>query len=558
MTRYACGKKIFYALSLLAGLLFLAWGGARASGQDFAADKADKISMDFENVSLKNVLKIFSRQTGINFIASNIIENKMVTIYFKDVSFEEALNSILSSNKLSYQKRGEKTYLIIQAPDRKLGLVTRIYKLKYLQVYDITDAEGNTSEASPSQSTGGGGGLVSGKGGGGGGGGGMGDQSQGGMAGLSNAVTEGINNAASSVIEGSGGGGGKSGGEGILKILQSLMSSSGQILTDRRSNSLVITDVSDVFEPIEKVIHDLDVPPIQVMIQAEIIETTTDALKRIGIEYGSETKTLGATFADQATSVGYPYTENFIKDTFGTSLLDSGTFTYGTLTQDEVAVVIKLLMTDSNTKYLSKPRIMTINNEPAEVNTSAKTAVGVTQTTVSGNNGNVLSQAERYDTGVTLKVVPNVNENGDIFMYIEPSISRAQTSSFSNDYMDPLKRSSTSTVMIKEGDSVVIAGLIQTNKIETKRKVPFLGDIPFLGQAFKSDYNKVEETELIIFVTPYIVKKGEDRYVTPRGASLRDEVMEKTLMEYRNKKKRSAKEKDHVGPKAEKTGGNTP
>jgi type II secretory pathway component GspD/PulD (secretin) len=533
------------------GLIFLASGYTPVSGEDMMEAKDEKISMDFENVSLKNILKIFSKQTGINFIASSIIENKMVTIYFKDVSFEEALNSILASSKLAYQKRGEKTYLIIDAPKREMGLVTRIFKLNYLQVYDITDAEGTSSQGAPVASGG-----SSGGGGGGAGGAGGGKQSSG-MEGISTAMVENVTKAAEGAISGSGGGGGKSGGEGIIKILQSLMSSSGQILTDRRSNSLIITDVADVFEAIEKVIKDLDVAPIQVMIQAEIIETTTDALKRIGVEYGSDTKTLGFTYADQSTSLGYPYTENFIKNTFGTNLMDSGTFTYGTLTQDEVAVVIKLLMTDNNTKYLSKPRIMTINNEPAEVNTSAKTAVGVTQTTVNNAGGNVLSQAERYDTGVTLKVVPNVNENGDIFMYIEPSISRAQTSSFSADYMDPLKRSSTSTVMIKEGDSVVIAGLIQTNKIEMKRKVPFLGDIPLLGQAFRSDYNKVEDTELIIFVTPYIVKKGEDRYVTPRGASLRDEVMEKTLMEYRNKKKRTAKEKDHVGPKAEKTGGNT-
>jgi type II secretory pathway component GspD/PulD (secretin) len=201
------------------------------------------------------------------------------------------------------------------------------------------------------------------------------------------------------------------------------------------------------------------------------------------------------------------------------------------MTIADVDFILKLLATDTDTKFLARPKIMTINNEPAIIKVSANQAIGTNNTSVS-TTGQSISTAERAETGVILKVTPQVNDRGDIFMFIEPSVSRTVPSGLSAAFLDPSYRTSASTVMIRDMETVVVAGLIQTNNTKTLRKVPFLADIPIIGEPFKSRSKQLDDTELMIFVTPHIVTRRDAEYITPSAMSNRDYMVERALENY--------------------------
>lgn len=510
-------------------VLLLSLGCVSIVHAEEAPSVVTKISMDFENAALKDVLKAFSRQSGINFISSNIIEGKVVTVYLNNVTTEEALYAILEANGLAYEKEAGNVYLIKPSGTEHIKTVTRVFKLNYLQVYKMTvenQAYGSTSVMTiigePAIQAAG-------------------------------SATSTAANAPPAAAQAPGADQPKN----IIEIVRTLMSKYGKIVADRRNNSLIITDIPGVFPPIEATIKALDVEPMQVFIQAEIIETTTTALKRIGIEYGSEDYLAKATYTgSSSTTAGtanttnptfptpFPFTENFIKDVYNTNMAASGLFRYGTIQISDIDVVLKLFAQDEDTKYLSRPKIMTINNEPAIIKVAANTAIGKTSSSIT-QTGQTISTAERAETGIMLKVTPQVNDKGYIFLYLEPFVARAQASEFFTlDFLDPQYRSSSSIVMVKDGDTAVIGGLIETNNFKTTRKIPILGDIPILGEPFKSKYRKADDTELLIFVTPHVVSKRDGQYIIPPELTERERMLEKALNEHEKKKPASGKKKE--------------
>lgn len=488
-------------------------GVATQSGSmahDMTQGKSGRVSMDFENAALKDVLKAFSRQTGISLIATEAIESKKITVYLNDVSIEEALASILEANGLLYEKQQGDVYLIKPTGRGTVKTITKVFKLNYLQVYKLTPSSQTTGSSSNMTIIG-----------------------QPAIAEAGSLTSTAANEPAAAESSS-----GDSQPRGILDVIKSLMSKYGKIVADRRNNSLVISDIPDVFPNIESAIGQLDMEPDQIMIQAEIIETTLSALKEIGMEYGSDDYLAKATYmgADADTPPTFPtplpFTQSFLKNNYGANLFTSNLFQYGTIQLAEMDMVLKLLENDEDTTILARPRIMTINNEPAFISVSANTAIGTTSSSVTQTQ-QIISTAERATTGITLKVTPQVNAKGDIFMLIEPSVSRAKASAFfPTTFMDPSYRSSSSTVLIKDGDTVVVAGLIENNESDLTRKVPFLGDIPFVGKLFRSTDTTRSEVELLIFITPRIVKKHNAEYVTPQSLSNREYMIQETMRRY--------------------------
>lgn len=489
-----------------------------------------RVSLDFEEAALKDVLKAFSRQTGINFIANESIEGKKVTIFLSNVSIPDALDSILDSNDLFYERQGSNVYLIKPSGREGARTLTRVFNLNYLQVYKMAVTEGTSTSTSN-------------------------------ITIIGEPAIAAAGSTATSTPQQQQSQSGSTGSDAnepknIVGIIKELMSKNGKIVADRRNNCLIITDIPDVFPAIEKTLEALDVEPVQIMIQAEIVETTTNALKRLGIEYGSESQLTKITYTGSSSTSGgstnttnptfptpFPFTENFIKDAYGTNLASSGLFKYGTITIANTEIVLKALAQDEDTKYLSRPRIMTINNEPAVIKVSANTAIGTTSSSIT-QTGQTISTAERSETGIVLRVTPQVNNMGDIFMYIEPSVSRAKASVFfTTQFMDPSYRSAASTVMVRDGETVVVGGLVETNNFKTTRKIPILGDIPIIGEPFKSNYRQVQDTELLIFITPHVVQKRDFEYITPQQLSVQELMMQATLSKYIEKNRRSEEQR---------------
>jgi type II secretory pathway component GspD/PulD (secretin) len=303
---------------------------------------------------------------------------------------------------------------------------------------------------------------------------------------------------------GTSGGGGASGGGaggtegGLTSIVRSLNTEHGSVVPDPRTNSLIVTDIPERLAVIEKVILELDVKPAQIFIEAEVLEVNVDTLRRLGVEYGSTVGQIATYTGPKRTSI-FPFPERLLE-------LGTNTHTLGTLSLTDASVVLKLLGTEKDVRYLARPRLLTLSNEVAEIQIVADTVTGVT-TTSQATTGTVTSTPERNTVGTILRVTPLVNEDRYITMVIEPEVSRVIQSATFTSFLDPNRRAARTTVMVPDGQTVMIAGLISTEDTESARRVPGLGDLPIVGLPFKRTETERKNTEIILFITPHILRE---------------------------------------------------
>ena len=162
-------------------------------------------------------------------------------------------------------------------------------------------------------------------------------------------------------------------------------------------------------------------------------------------------------------------------------------------------------MTRGEAKYLGKPKVVTLNNKTATITTSTDATVGFTQSlSGSGSTEMATSSAERKRVGLTLQVTPQVNREGYVTLYVQPSYSDLVSSGFDNT-KDTTTRATSTLVRVKNGQTVVIGGLLTSRETDQTRKVPLLGDIPVLGWLFTSRSTSKTTTDLVIFITPTIL-----------------------------------------------------
>ncbi|MBI4336083.1 MAG: hypothetical protein HY589_05455 [Candidatus Omnitrophica bacterium] len=437
-----------------------------------------RISMDFRDASLKDVLKIFSRQSGINFIPSEDVQDKHITLYLEDVPIKNAIDSIVKANGLTYEEGPDKNIFIVRPSGLvKVKTITKIYTLNFAQVAPLTvsstssGASGTYTSASTSASGG------------------------------STAATGGVTQ-----------------GSGIKDVLVKLLSPYGNIIEDRRTNSLIITDIPDQFGLIEEMIEKLDTPTPQVFIEAEIMETTMDVTDKLGLEFGGTSGAWSTTYTGPKKGYSFPYDTKTFKDH-----AQSATFTFGTMSVGSLDITLKAITSHASTKYLARPKLLTLNNETAVIDITSDTFVG-TVTTSEPQTATTSTSAERMSTGVSLRVTPQVNAVDYITMILEPSVSRTEASSVNTGFLNPIKRSARAKVMVKDGETIYIGGLIDNQKTDTKRKVPLLGDIPIVGALFKSDAITDKQTEILIFITPHIVRSK----IAPQAKAVSEQEVPKT------------------------------
>jgi type II secretory pathway component GspD/PulD (secretin) len=429
------------------------------------------ISMDFQNANLKDVLKIFSKQSGVNFVAAESVQERKVTVYLDSVPVEQALDKLLTANNLGYDIEPDSNVFIVRetgAPAVKTQ--TKVYYLKYASVSNSKlskainagiESESQTSNA-PASSPGGG-------------------------------------------APGAAGGGAATATGGIVDIVRSILTSNGSVQEDQRTNSLTVTDVPSQFPMVDQTIAQLDIPTPQVMIEVEMLDVTKDAVDKIGVKVG---ETLAAWTGPKHTDY-FPFGQGRALKTGA----DNPSYTLGTLDLSTTATVLQFLSSRTDTKFLARPKLLTLSNETAEIKITTQEAIGLLSTTQSAQStATQTQQAERAETGVSLRVTPQVNtDTAEITMYIEPKVSQAKAGGTfgSTTFKDPEERFTKSVLRIKDGETIVVGGLLRTDYNQTITKVPILGDIPLLGAAFRHrNMSKNEERELIVFITPRIVKES--------------------------------------------------
>jgi type II secretion system protein D len=308
-----------------------------------------------------------------------------------------------------------------------------------------------------------------------------------------------------------------------------------------QTNSLVVSATPTFYDEIIKMIEQLDYRPPMVMIQVLLAEVQLNNLYEMGVELGLQDSLLydrgsvtsnnvGFNFNNAGTVNALPNSTNSGRSTVASQGLSnfglgrvSPTTQFGGLVlsaaSDSVNILIRALQQSGRLQVLSRPQVMAIHNRQAQVIVGKRIArlQGTTQTTTA-----VTQNVADIDIGLILNIIPQINDDGVILMNIQ-----AENSSLSDNQKDSLfvpgatgtssteikginSTSAVTTISAKDGQTVVFAGLIQSSKTVTNRRVPYLSDIPVLGKLFEYNSNSQDRRELMIIMTPKIVKFDED------------------------------------------------
>jgi len=477
-----------------------------ANSPFLSVDASKKISMDFKNADLNDVLKIFSQQSGLNFIAADEITQKKITLYLDKVPVDAALDRILLANSLAYETVPGSDIIIVKPLIKSPERITRIYHLrnatvessrlkKTIEIDTVRDDATSSSDTQNEDS--------------------------------------------------------ESGTTGIVAAIKAVLSTNGSIVEDPRTNSVIVTDVAIQFPVIEKTIARLDVAVPMILIEVEMLDVSKNDADQLGIKYGNTP----LTFTGGLRNHLYPFSQNDILNSerfaFDPSAgSEDGEFSVGTLSAAGLTATLQFLNTLTETKNLARPRILTLNNETAEIKIATNEAIGIqTSTDAAQGVATQTVEAERVQTGVFLTVTPQADiESGEITMAISPKVIQARTgATFSGQsFKDPEERGTRSILRIKDGETIVLGGLLRTDDTDTRTKLPILGDIPLIGSAFRhKDKTKVDR-ELIIFITPRVITGNPETKRTAVNAapiireqdhpSARTEAIEKELITLENRR----------------------
>lgn len=276
------------------------------------------------------------------------------------------------------------------------------------------------------------------------------------------------------------------------------------ITADKASNSLVIMASPNDYNNLAQVIKKLDRRSKQVFVQVLIAEVSLDKSRELGLQSG----VLGGGVLNRYLTVAGLYDPLGTLGTIGSILTQGGTLTPDvTASPVNLTSVLKALDKNGLVNILSTPNILTSDNKEAEINVGENVPF---QGSATQSSIGTTTSVERKDIGINLKIKPQVSEGDYIRLDINQEISAVKDSKGQAIDLITTKRSAKTSVVVKDKETVVIGGLIQDTEDETVQKVPFLGDIPGLGWLFKTKTKTRKKTNLMILLTPRIVRDASD------------------------------------------------
>ncbi|MEN8170277.1 MAG: type II secretion system secretin GspD [Pseudomonadota bacterium] len=283
------------------------------------------------------------------------------------------------------------------------------------------------------------------------------------------------------------------------------------IQADEATNALVISATPDVIRDLEAVIRQLDVRRAQVLVKAVVAEVSLDTSMELGIMWGvdgsaSEAPVGIVDFNNTVSDLALAAEGLATPPSLNGLTIGAGDFTSDVL---NFAGLLRALGGDSNNNILSTPSLMTLDNEEAEI-VVGQTVPFITGSYSSTGTGstptNPFQTIEREDVGLSLKIKPQINEGDAIRMEITQEVSSISGSTVSASDLITNKRSIKTTVMVDDGQAVVLGGLIEDQLVESEQKVPLLGDIPILGWLFRYQKNIKSKKDLMVFIHPRIIR----------------------------------------------------
>ncbi len=408
------------------------------------------VSIDFQDADIRDVLRVLAMKSGVNIIYGPDVEGN-ITIKLDNVPFNKAFDTILTLKGLVSQEQSS-NILRIATPkkisDERSEAVTftKIFPLNYAKAEEV---------------------------------------------------------------------------KGNLDSVRQAEGRKGNIAVDSRTNSLIITDTPEGLDNCLKIISDLDKKPQQVCIEARIVEMVVSNTDDLGIQWqyaketpGNPTTTVGLTNGVGAAAVTNGFNGSNQSPvtaagggtgvTLGAAPVNGaiGAFSFGVFKSGEFALsaTLNALAQRGLSRILSAPKITTINNQQARILVGQK--IPYTTTTVS--QAGSTQQTQFLDVGVKMTVIPTINADKRITLYVKPEVSLYVRADAAGPVIG--SREAETTVLVNNGDTVVIGGLITDQDIKNGTSVPLLGDIPIIGHLFRRDFKSKDRTELLVFITPRILE----------------------------------------------------
>jgi len=453
----------------------------------------NKISLDIKGMDIVDILKILSNRAGLNLVIGKNVTGK-VTLFLKDVDIWDAFEIILVANDLAYERKGDIVNVIAQRDyELKYGdrykdkKEVKIMQLKFAKVAEVAkslaqiksnigkvvaDDGSNTIVLIDTPDK-------------------IKEMSK--FIESTDLVTEtrvfSLNYGLADKIS--------------AKLKETITKGVGAINVDERTNKIVITDYPEKLDEIAEIITAFDEKTPQVLIDAQIIEIKPSDKFEMGVDWDYWIRQ----YFEVKTSLPINTANAFIVGTRNVEPSQPGKY----------KAIIDILRTIGETNVLSSPRIMALNNQEAKIHVGSKEAY-ITATTTQGGSGNtVTSQTVNFvDTGIMLNVTPTINRDGFVTMKIRPEISDAtprELLSGGQKTTVPIVSSSDAetTVMVKDGVTIIIGGLRKDKQERTEKRIPILGDLPGIGYLFRSTSNNLTKSDLVILLTPHIMT-GETSY----------------------------------------------
>ena len=429
------------------------------------------VTMNIVDSEVREVLTSLASIGGVNIVADDSVNGK-ITVQLAGVSFQEALDIITKTKGLQYQTIGN-TIIVGTKNNMSAGFgQLHVFHLKFANPDDVVNAAklalglgGSTESSSTENST-------------------------------QRTTTSNTNSTTSN-----------NDGTTTAEI-------SGNLTVDKATNSLLFYGTASEAQKVRAVLDQIDIPYEQVSLEAQVMSINKTDSKNLGIEwewskapqsyeeYTPEKITIDGTSGKITSTEPAEITRasSFNKGTTG-GIISFGRSPDGLPYEFYYAAKINALINNGKANILSKPKITTINGKEATINIGGE--VPIPTLTVSDNT--TTTTYEYKETGIILKYTPRVNDDGYITAKIHTEVSTPTYDADTKAYRFN-KRSADTQVRLKDGETMVIGGLIGSDESKVMSKIPFLGDLPILGRFFSNVNNSKNESEVIIFVTARIVK----------------------------------------------------
>ncbi len=302
--------------------------------------------------------------------------------------------------------------------------------------------------------------------------------------------------------------------EDTAKVLDSLFKGSDKkkygltgavkIVADKSSNSLIVLSKPEDFAVIKEIIKSIDVKRPQVFVEVQIVEMSMDKLLQMGVEWkflsrGEHVPFGGSLYGNLPLQPGYPSASPGL-------LLGIAKWRDGT---PDIGLLLNAYAKEGGVNVIATPQILTLDNEEAEINIS-KVIPYSTGLKYDANNNPVISY-DYKDVGIVLKITPHITASGEVRLKVYEKVE--DVVGYANaDQTAPItsKRETRTTVDVKNGQTLVIGGLIKKKKLTTVERVPVLGSIPVVGNLFKKTGHQIEKTNLLVFITPKVVRNVQE------------------------------------------------